>query len=501
MAERRRLRSTGRAPGQGAIERVLLLHETDRWYFGDFLRHAVWLEWLRRAYPTAAVELASHPDYLPLYDDDRFSRLLDARAVDAGVMRSYDLVVVPAAYERPAPAGDLPVVLATWDAGWALYVRGRRQLRGTKQELNYFRAAHPSAVAGTRETAPSHIAVRDAEGEAAAGALARAFPGLGSVVVYNPTASNPFTRGTALPKEVDNTLSAGEHAYILHRLVAALPEHGFLVGSALKPGDTVNTQALAEVAALCRSGRVASITDLSLPGATTLRGFAALLSCERVCSAAGAGTGTNTHLAATTGTHSFSIEHGADAHMLANWNRPNDFQMGSFRWRNPSVLAAIHTMDWSARTPSALTAAAEAFLCHHALAHGQAHRVLFADPEAARCRVACFDGSWPGDPATAIRAGEALIGVMTAAARAHYGDFADEAAYLQVRYGVDGDGLGALVAAATSTAGELAATAVQLFEDSNLHKLLISLRTPRAFGPSCAGREVRAGEAAVHALG
>lgn len=90
---------------------------------------------------------------------------------------------------------------------------------------------------------------------------------------------------------------------------------------------------------------------------------------------------------------------------------------------------------------------------------------------------------------------------MTTTARAHYGDFADEAAYLQVRCGVDGGGLGALVAAATSASSELAATAAQLFEDSNLHKLLVSLCMPEAFGPSCAGREVRAGEAAVHAPG
>lgn len=49
------------------MKRILWLHSTDRWYFGDFLRHAAWLAWLRTAFPAATIDLASHPAYLPLY--------------------------------------------------------------------------------------------------------------------------------------------------------------------------------------------------------------------------------------------------------------------------------------------------------------------------------------------------------------------------------------------------------------------------------------------------
>lgn len=454
--------------------RVLLLHATDRWYLGDFLRHSVWLDWLCDRFTAATVDAASHPDYLALYSDSRLSRLLDARRVDPVVLSSYDLVVVPAASEPSLKHVAAPLVLASWDTGWALHIRGRRVLDGTKKGLNYFRAAHPSAVTGTHDFRPSHLLSAPEQDDAVNQALSTTFHGhRGPVIIYNPTSSNPFTRGTDVPKEVDNTLSATGHATLLRHLVSALPDHCFIVGSALKPDDPVNLSISASVAEHSRSDRVRSTMDLGLVDVTTLRGFASLLGSSRVCSAVGGGTGTNTHLASRVGAYSFSIERGADDAMLANWRRPTEFQMGSFRWRNPSVLAGVHTMNWNDKSPDALIGAAQAFLCHHMVAHGRGLDDLFVDRAAAAAAADGFERSWTSAPIDALRHARRLLRSMTAAACAHYGDFGDEAAYLRLRFGMAGEGLDALVQAIAARTGEASVMGGQLFEDSNLHKLLL----------------------------
>lgn len=468
---------------RGRVDRVLWLHRTDRWYVGDFLRHAAWLQWLRDNFPRASIDLASHPAYLPLYADDRFTGLLDVAGLDAWTIRRYDLVVVPTAF-RPASVGDgVPRLLSTWDTGWTLHAHGRLQARGSKHEMNYFRAAHPSAVRGPRHAEPSPLRLSDAERDVVEEALAAAFPDAAPVVVYNPTVSTPFTRGAAAPpKEVDGALSASEHALVITGLLDRLPEHHILVGSALKPRDRVNAGMLQAVTRLVDSGRVRALTSVPLPAATSLRGFAALLAADRVCAVAGAGTGTTTHLASLLPICSFSIERAADGPMRVNWARPEDFQMGSFRWRNPHSAAGIYTLDWSNKTPAALGAAADGFACHH---HALAHDIQspFAHPEAAARPLARFTQAWPHDPAAALQAAQVLLADMTPPDRAHYGHFADEAAYLQLTHATTTTGLAALTEALTTPDPVAAATALHLFEDSNLHKLLTRLARGSTAGP------------------
>jgi hypothetical protein len=457
------------------IARILWLHRTDRWYFGDFLRHAGWLHWLKQTFPQASIDLASHPAYLPLYADDRFGRLLDARTLGPSVLGSYDLVLQPAAFEPESIDEQIPLLITTWDAGWALRINGRSHLRGPKAELNYFRAAHPSSIFGGRDTWTTPVIPTQVEIGSPAMAFVELFGDTGSIVVYNPTSSNAFTRETALRKEVDNALSTIEHAQILHHLVVALPDHHFIVGSALKPGDTENAQIVQAVTSLTRSRRVRSIAELLWPPATTLRGFAAILGSDRVCSTTGAGTGTNTHLAALSDTCSFSIERGADAQMMGNWLRPNDFQMGSFRWRSPSTVTGVHTLDWSSKTRDALTAAARGYISHHWLAHRHHPDALFTSSDSLATLVARFADSWTVDPAGGLRAAMAVVRHMTPAAEAHYGHFGDEAAYLRMKYGITSNGVHALVEALAQPGTDASSTALGLFEDSNLHKLLVRL--------------------------
>jgi hypothetical protein len=72
----------------------------------------------------------------------------------------------------------------------------------------------------------------------------------------------------------------------------------------------------------------------------------------------------------------------------------------------------------------------------------------------------------------AVQLAQSLLDAMTPAARAHHGDFDDEVAYLTLEYGADGRGLDALAEALTGPCPRKAAMARQLFEDSNLDKLL-----------------------------
>jgi hypothetical protein len=518
---RHELDLTGLLTSDGEPARILWLHRTDRWYFGDFLRHAAWLVWLREQFPGATVDVASLPAYVALYAGAGYGRLLDSRAVTPADLGGYDLVVAPSARAPQGIEAEAPLMLATWDQGWAICRSGRVSSRGVKTALNYFRVAHPSAV--TRQcplTRPSPIVLLPWEKAEAAADLATVFPGDDPVVVYNPTASNPFTRDTTAAKEVDNRLSTGEHVLLLRHLLDALPDHRFLVASAVKPGDHINAAVLRAVASQVRSPRVAPIPLASYDDMTGLRGFAALLDDVRVCCVVGGGTGTNAHLAAVVGTPSFSLERGADDAMLANWRQPEAFQMGSFRWRNPSVLAGTHTLVGPHRTPQQLERAADAFLIHHQHVHQfpqdgdheptHAHRHgpdtgagaggCEADTRQNFGSAAGFERHWPTRPALALRHAGDVLDALTPAGRAHFGDFGDEATYLQLPHGRpqpqeaqgpvgatsthDGDdahddeggacgaGFGVLVAAAAA-GGQAGHLAVRLFEDSNLHKLLV----------------------------
>ncbi|GLY19434.1 hypothetical protein Kisp01_64480 [Kineosporia sp. NBRC 101677] len=419
--------------------RVLWLHDTDRWYLGDFLRHAAWLGWLGAHLPGASIDLASHPAYLPLYRDDRFDAHLDVGDLDPAALQGYDLVVVPSSFppaDRPDPG--VRRLLHTWDAGWALHARGRRIAGGTKNVLNYFRAAHPHAL-----VAPEKGGEWDCEGTPfrftrqerlrAAAVLSELVPGDRPVLIYNPSASNPFTRQTDVLKEVENCLGPRQHAAVLRQIVQALPGHDVLVAAPVKPGDQANAENLLAVAAATPG--VHCLLDLpQLPEGgrwqesdpTTLRGFAALMAGSRICGSVGVGTGSNTHLAALTGTWSLSFERAADEAILDNWSRPETFQMGSFRWRNPSPLTAIHLMRWDRLGDAEFARAAQAALTHHQawhLSRDQAFSALDLTPSA-----------W-----------------------LYHTDFRDEMAYLQhlsASRGADGEHL-----------------VRQLYRDSNLHKL------------------------------
>ncbi|GAB3259920.1 hypothetical protein [Kineosporia babensis] len=485
------IRATARQGGpSGRAARILWLHCTDRWYFGDFLRHSVWLRSLIQENPGATIDLASHPDYLALYADGRFGQLLDVRD-PPNPCDPYDLVVAPGPFEIDpdsimsngvlAPSGSTSLI--TWDRGWSLRPHGASAIRGNKDDLNYFRAAHPGSASekplqlwNDEVSLPGWLPPLFTSQERACveEALARRFSGDAPVIVYNPTASNVFTRDTDVPKEVGNSLIAREHVVVLSRLIDLFPGHQFLVAAALKDGDDVNAEMISAVCTGADSPRVASLFDLEHRDFHGLRGFAGLLASPRICSSVGSGTGTNTHLAAVLDVPSLSVERGADAAMLKNWSS-NGFQMGSFRWRNPAVCAAVHTLDWSNRNDAALEEVALSFLAHHSLHHGDTRSTLFADLRSVTPPIVRFHESWPEQPLAATTAAREVLALLRSPARRYYEDFSDEATYLSFRYGLRPQGLATVTEAISSGDDEVRRTGLQLFQDSNLHKLATHL--------------------------
>jgi hypothetical protein len=279
-----------------------------------------------------------------------------------------------------------------------------------------------------------------------------------------------------------------EHVAVLRQIALGIAGHAILVAAPVKPGDARNAAVVGEVAA----------SVAGEPVTTGLREFAALLADPRVCSTVGGGTGSNTHLAALVGTWSLSIERSADAAMRANWSHSEAFQMGSFRWRNPSPLTAVHTMAWDEgdqrATEEKAAGACGAFLAHHYLAHGRRAELFDRD----RAPAMAVHG-WSGAASTELQLAQMLAGWMTSSARRHFADFADEIAYLCDRFPHlsetnPRDDFDVLLAAAEAGAvvdPSVCSLAGQLFRDSNLHKLVSLMTNPTGRRPApAAGQRV-----------
>ncbi|MFG1907343.1 hypothetical protein [Kribbella sp. NPDC048928] len=404
------------------IARVAVIHDTDRWYLGDFLRA---LPWAAVAASIAATDLHSDTSYGALAETTGlFSDILSVQALSASVASQYDLVVVPSAFPPTDLDPRFSRALYSWNDGW-LYARyGTIFARGGATAINAFdRAAEQMREIGLPVPPPVRIQPRPADIEAIE--VANGPP----VIIYNPTASNPTTRRTSVPKEITSVLDVGEHEDLIRALLQKLPAHHFLIGSALVPNDVLNRGLIAELGArFAAESRVVTVLEAA-PQAVSLSGFAALLASPAVEATIGTATGTNTHLAALVGKRSFCLERAVDDDIRATWRQPEAVSMGAIHWRNPSPLAGSVNLRWDSKSRDELLQAADAFALHLAVGRQGAAAV---SPEPERCV------EYAGDLVRALESGSdrparaalRLSRSLTAAAVAIYADVTEELTYL-----------------------------------------------------------------------
>lgn len=416
------------------VGKVLLLHDTDRWYLGDFLRHAGWVSAL--ADTGAHVDVASHPGYLPLFQtDDRVSTLLDvSRLATTTDVSRYDLVVQPGAFRPATFSTDVVRGLYPHNQGWVYTRYGSVIDGGPRDDLNYFRAAlHRHGQTALPTARPLTLQLPDDELREIGATVRTVFGNDRPVIVYNPTASNPRTRQTTIPKEVENVISGAEHLVMLRAMREVMPAHNILIASALVPGDDANVARIRRLSgAFAADPQVWSVFDLRRPELTSLRGFSMLLASDAVVASTGTSTGTNTHLAATVGLPSFSVERAADEQIRANWGQRGVLPMGSLRWRNPSPLVGAVNVDWLHKSTADFERAAAAFAQHLAVQTDGAE-VLFRDlPPARRLAGDLQEVLESGPPRVLVsKALELEAQVSGVEARTLYGDFAEELAVLR----------------------------------------------------------------------
>lgn len=460
------------------LKRVLLYHNTDRWYFGDFIRHSTWLSCLSAMQPES-LELATTAAYLPLYQDERVHNRIDVAHFDPSTFAEYDLVVIPAAYPPAVFDDTIKRAIYTWDRGWAYVRYGTAIITGDKSELNYFIAArHQFGQTALATSDVFSLQFNAAERDAAAVALSKIFGKTKKIVIYNPTASNAFTRETSIKKEVDNQLGLSQHSIILRELQNKLPDHVFLVASAIKPGDTVNEDLVKQLARAGDPQITKSVYDLPLESSTTLRGFASVLAASQIVGMVGTGTGTNTHLASLVGLPAFSIERSADEAMVDNWLHPEQFQMGSFRWRNPAHTVATYNLDWANITADKLASIADAFVCHLQSTAGAYEKIFtISHSQIKHLAATILDALEQQNVSQLAQQMTNILQLMTSSAAAHYGDFSDEMKYLSLQDEKlrNIKTLGDFVDLPRDMAAQYGELMIQLVEYSNLHKLLQSL--------------------------
>jgi len=298
----------------GEIKNVLLYHNTDRWYFGDLLRHAAWVKALSKR--KLRVTVATKKDFLTIFENDpSIQTLLPVDDIHEKDFAKYDLTVIPSSFEPTYYSPQIKRGLYSFNRALQHTQYGFILRTLPKDDVNYFRLAQPKfgqtyLPDGTYYK--MHITV--AERKNAKKILRKLFgSSRDKVIIVNPTASNTFTRETTIKKEVDNLLEVKDYVGIIKNLIELFPSHRILIAAALKRNDKENFFITEAIRKEFSSARVRSITEIAaLEEGVSFRTFASILVSTHVVGILGNGTGTNTHLAATLGVPSMSVERGTD---------------------------------------------------------------------------------------------------------------------------------------------------------------------------------------------
>jgi hypothetical protein len=476
---------------EGRIEEVLFCHISTRWYAGELLCHAAWIESLEAA--GLKISVCTKDSFLELFSrHPSVHSLYPAKALTPELAAAYPLVVFAETHPPEAFAGGIEHGIYSWNKGLAYAHRGRVMQRLDKTAVNHFRSSRPH-----HEQLPlpdgGYLRIHLGDDELAEGGRWLDRLGLDrdrGVIVLNPSSSNPVTRRSERPKAVDNVLCVEDYSSLLRAMRSRFPEEAILVGSPVLAADEVNHRLVRE---LCDE---AASPDSVIPlhgdragrAGIGFREFAALLAQPQVRGMVGNSTGTNAHLAAAIGLPALSIERAVDDSIRANWAQPDRGQMGSVAWRNPEPRMAAYTLSWQDRDDEDFAHIAESFRLHLCSEEGRWEE-LFEDPDRAAGQAeSCLDHA-RFDDRTAAAAWLSELALFRDALSSpdavdFYFDLSDEAAFLRAR-GKDGaaslveaiDGLRAPGAqTAESPAGpppaEDGAVLHELLADSNLFKLL-----------------------------
>lgn len=453
----------------GRIRRAAVVHDTDRWYLGDFLRAFPWIHAVADVAPTdvytdhAYAELVAHTSGV--------ASTFSPPEIDA-VADRYDLVVIPSAFRPTEFNRAFSRAAYAWNGGWSYVRYGTVIAERPTVELNAFDRPCAQIEEVGLPHRPARLTVPDAARTQADRALRELF-GDRPVLIYNPTTSNAHTRRTTVPKEVENVLTAEEHARLIDGLHAEFPDHAVLVGSALVPGDRRNADMIELLGERFRTtGDIAPVFDLPDPF-RTLRGFASLLSLDRVSASVGSATGTNTHLATLVGTRSFCIERAVDDAVRATWHDPTAVSMGAVSWRNPSSLAGALDIPWNDRREHHLDDVIRAVRLH--LDAGRLGAAAVTDSieactEAARALLTALEHGGGSVP-TALTT---FLDTLTPGAAAYYADVREECAFL-TDADVQVHGLCQLTSIESRLSDEHRTLVRDVFRHSRAHRLAAQL--------------------------
>jgi len=330
--------------------RILVYHQASRWYVGEMMCHAQWLNAFAKA--GLPVTWATHRNYLEIFaNDPNITRLIPAQEITEDILKEFDVVVFPSIRPSPKYYPYIRHALYSSRDGLVYVHNGKVKQYIAKLGINYFQVSAPRFIqTGLPDSDYYQIKFTAEEKDKASRTLSQLFgKEVDEVIIVNPTSSNPFTRESDRKKAVDNELDKNDYVLLIEKILADFPKSKVLVGAAVKENDANNYHLIEEIGKCFQSkSKVRTLSEVKeIAEGVSFREFAALLSEPRVITMVGNSTGTNAHLAASVNVPAFSIERAADATMRANWRDPDAFQMGAFRWRNPNPTIAGYGFNWN----------------------------------------------------------------------------------------------------------------------------------------------------------
>lgn len=352
----------------GEIKKVLFYHNTDRWYFGDLLRHSSWIEILGQN--NIHLTVATNKNFLSIFENHPFvKKLIPVDIIKEKDFSKYDLVIIPSSFSPLDYSSYIRRGIYTYNSALEYTRYGILIQKIKKEGFNYFNLAkHKFGQTYLPDSSCFKIHLTHKEKLKADTIIHKFFLKNKKIIILNPTASNPFTRETNIKKEVTNILNINDYLIILKNLLLEFPKHSILIASTIKANDQINFNVIEKLTKLVSSRRVRSITSITtLEKGFSFREFAGILSSPMVDGILGNGTGTNTHFATACDLPSMSIERSVDRETLSNWGSKDLFKMGSFRWRNPELSVGTYTLDWHKKNQKDFKKICHIFKLHLAL--------------------------------------------------------------------------------------------------------------------------------------